>query len=662
MAEFYDPQRALTEDWRTFCTEQSHVDFEIPTLEGNVVLPGRRLLLCLMLTMPLIKRLRPLSQKHLLLDGIYGAKSHSRIVTEVARSLEAYGYSRGSISHDLIMTVNDAFNMCYTHLGGHIQSIDIFKIGETLRQPLARETLTMSYGDLETSSTKGMEDRFKFQSAEAIALLSDDTLPINAFRTQLKCNVLKAGQFAQFIVSAGPRTDTDEHVLYRPVFGSFLSGLVDIKDWAIESRSAAKAKHYNKSQMQDAQYFNRRVHLQNSTIWHLYPGDCGTTMTMTYVPTAKTVACYRGKYFVRDGALVELTDDLFDTVIDQEVQFRDVMGCLHTDGYCEACGGTITQSFSPFGNIGFLANVNTGAPIAQMVLSTKHLLSTSTAVYSIPMELSNYFRAEDNNIYMRPVMERKKEMYAIGFVPKDIAKVRGIQHSTIQQAPNASHFSRISYISLGIVQEDGTIKKIAARQQMVESGSKSYPHLSPEILSLIKKHPGDIINQDNWDWLVLKNVPDNTPLMQCVVVNDSILNFVHQFKKLILSDAVRHTSMNTFMEELTGLIWQRVPTHLTHISCLARSCMITDKRDFHIPVMTNPDNVMFGTLSRNIMMRSIGGLMAFEGINIAFNRPITYITPKQHSIFDEFMSYSDLVERDRQYPMIVPQNHVYPVQ
>lgn len=651
MPEIYDPSRALTEDWRTYFVERRHETFILQCVEGDVEIKGNWMLLNIMMIMPLIKRLRPISRdKHLMLSGIYTNKEHAKRLTEISLSLEEMGYTRDELGHDIITTVMDSHNMCYTHLGSFIRTMDIFSIADTILQPEVKPTVTMDYGDMEDLNIKRMENAFKSRSKEVLELLSGDQLSNNIFRSPLLCGSLKQDQFFQFILSAGPRTDTDDQMFLRPVVGSFLSGMQDIKDLAIESRSASKATHYNKTQMSVTQYQNRKLHIQNSSIWHLYPGDCGSTVFLTYEPNAKTVSKFIGKFYLRpNGDMVELTKERFDEVVNRSIKFRDVPGCKYADGYCEVCGGTITRSFSKTGNVGYLSNVNTGAQAAQQVLSTKHLISTNAAEYEVPHELSDFLYSVMNDIYLKPALKRKLGDIALGFQPRDISKLNDLKYVLDETQLRAAYYTDIKYMYLGRVHEDGTVARVISRIQM-GSKNKKYPHLSPEVLSIIRSSPEDLTVQNGVVWFKLRNVDIDAPIMQCTVTNNSIKAFVNAFSTLVMKDVERYTSINDFMRDLSSLIYERVDPHITHLSCLARACLITSKKDFHIPVITDPDNVMFGTLGRIIPMRSIGGLLSFERFNLATNRPVSYITPKRHSISDEFMGFTDTIERDMNWP------------
>lgn len=654
MPQIYEPSRALSEDWRSFFLENKDEMFILPCA-GNVPieLNGRWMLLNIMLTYPLIKYGVEINAlRHLHLKGIYDGTSHAKVTTQVALSLEAAGFSRHEFGHDIIMTVQDAHNMTYTHLGAFVKTMDIFSIADTVIQEGVEEVLTIDYGNIDDKNIQRMENVFQDQTKKVTKLLESNELKINVFRAPLLCGALKKDQFHQFILSAGPRTDTDESMFLRPVVGSFLGGMVDIQDLLLESRSAAKATHYNKTQMPKTAYQNRKVSIQSSVIDKIYPGDCGSDVYITLTPTEKTVGNFSGRYYKGfNGELLELTPDRYADVVEKEIELRDPITCRHTNGYCEVCGGTITKSFSGLENPGFLANINTGAPVSQQVLSTKHLIKTDASEYEINEELDDIFMSFRNNIYLRPPIAKRVSRIAIGFQRQDIAQLNDLRHHSDTNALSAKRFSSIKWLSMGQLGDDGVIRKNGSRVSM-GGEAKVYPHLSPEILSVIRNHPEDIVEQDKISWILLRNIDPEAPVMQCAVVNRSIKQYVDNFSALITKDVEKFRSANLFMDTLSTMIWERVPAHSTHISCLVKACLITSRKDFHVPVVTDPDNVMFGTLHRNIAMRSIGALMAFERYNQITNKPSTYVTPKLDGVYDKFMAFSDDVEESLSFPDI----------
>ena len=648
----YDWQSALVTDWKTYLVEHRHDMFTVPCIEGTVDIRGNWLLINVALCMPLITRRRPVSRdKHLMLSGIYGAVEHAKRTNEVSKSLEAAGYTRESLGHDIITTVETIHNLCYTHLPSCIHTVDIFSMADTILAEEVVDICTPDYGDITDMNINRMEDAFRKQSGRVISLFSGDTLNTNVFRAPLICGALRAGQFAQFVFSAGPKTDTDDHIFLRPVRGGFLSGMYDIVDLAIESRSASKSTNYSKQQMRITQYMNRQIHLQTSVIRHLYQVDCGSTTYLDYIITEHTAVHYLGKFYLNPkGKLVEITRDNLKDVIDRPIKVRSIPGCRHTDGFCVVCGGTITKSFSKDGDVGFLANVNTGALVAQQVLSAKHLTSTDAVEYEVPSELSDILMAITNDIFVKPSI--KMEKVALGFLPKEIAKINDLKHRMTENEYSSAYFSdmTITHLDVGTVQPDGSVKRWFSRTPM-GGMSKTYPHLSAELLAMLRSNPDELIQQNNIAWIKLGKLPKELPVMQCTVVNNSIKDFVDQFRSFITKDVAKYTSVNDFIHVLSKFLWNRVSPHITHIECLARACMITDRANYIIPEITDPNNVMFGTLGKNITMRSVGSLFAFEGYNaITDKNTVTYLTAKPTDIMDEYMGYTDICDRDQYWP------------
>ena len=648
----YDPLRSLSEPWKDYFLENRLTWFIWPCSDGPVELQGNWMLLNIMLMEPLIKRHMPIFKEHLFTSGIYNAKSHSRTMTRVSETLEEAGYKRDELYLDMIIVAMNAQNICYTHLPSYVQTMDIFTMANTIDQPAVRAATTMDYGDIDDLNINRMEEAFKEKCKEVDAVLGDSSADLlyNCFRLPLLCGALKPQQFYQYAMSGGPRTDTDEQMFKRPVVGSFLGGMHGALDLAIESRAAAKSELYSVEQMQDTGYRNRKNNIQNSAMWHLYPGDCGSTVYLDYTITKETVGRYKGKYFIDEpsGQLLELTTKRYPMVIDKTVKIRAVPGCRYVDGYCETCGGTLSKSFSKTGVVGFLCNVYSGAVVAQLVLSAKHLSMTTAAKYEVPEDLDALFISVDNYIFLRPNLSEKIKDLAIGFKMGDVFNVNDLQYQDDNKALNRAHFSSISTIKLGRVLDNGNIKPEITHSKM---GEDVRPSLSPEILTMLVNHPEDLVTIDNVTWLKLTHVDVTHPIMECTVTNQSIVQFVKRFNDFLTKGVVRHTSLNVVVRTLAEMLWGRnVDTHITHIECMARSCLVTSKSNLHVPVIDDPNRVQFGEQLQIIPMRSIGGLLAFERINLATNSPATYITPKHHGWFDDFMGYTDQVEALMHWP------------
>ena len=659
MYQVYDPQRAIQENWKDFFLQHYEDMFYLPCLEGEVALQGNWMFINILVCMPLIVRAQPISRdKHLhqFKDGIFNNVAHARLLTNISRSLEEAGYVRDDFSEDIKKSLQDIHNVQYTHLGDWVGTADIFGMADTILQDDIPNKTTFKYTDINGGRIGRMEEEYREQSKEILTLLSGnlgDDSTTNVFRQQLLCGAVSPGQFVQFVGSTGPRTDTVEKLFGRPVEGCFLGGLTGIMDAAIESRSAAKSKHYNKKEMPNAQYAARRNHIQNSVIRWIYDGSCGSNVYITSTPHLKTIQFYLGRFFLsNEGDLLELTPERYDMVLDRPTKFRDPITCRHTDGYCETCGGTLTRAFSKSGVVGFVSNTNVGAPLTQQVLGTKHLLLTNSSVYEIPESLRHLLRAVDNDIFFSVDSWKIIPTMALGFQKADVAKVDDLSFYKDDDIINASDFSGIKNLFLGTYNPDGTITPWNDSKTNMVDQYKSIPHLSPEALTHIHKNRKEIIHQDGIEWMLLRNFDYKKPIMSCIVLNKSVKLTVDQFKVMIGTGVARYTSANDFFTELSQLVWSRVDGHSIHISVMIKACLITSRSNYAIPIVEDPDDVMFGTQGRIITMRSIGALFAFEKFSKASISPVTYMTPKLQQYFDEFLGYEDIIKRDEYWPPI----------
>jgi len=643
----YNPDRVLREDWRAFFVKHRRDRFILECIEGPVTMSGARMLLNMMLCMPLIVRKRPISLKHLTLEGLYSSKVQADVENNIVDSLEELSYGRLPLGPDIMQNKMAPHSMVYTNLGAYHLTIDIFGIADTILQPELRPYLEFDYGDVNDKDIMRMEKLYRENCEKLDEVIRSDELPINVFRAPLLCGALKAGQFRQFLGSRGPADDVDDHMFKRPVIGSYLSGMTGAMDVLMESRPAAKAKFFSKEKMSDAAYLSRKVHIQNAIIGKLYPGDCGTTVYADYTVNHVTFPYYKGKWFVgKDGQLTELTTKTMDEVIGKETRFRSVGGCQHTNGYCEVCGGTLTKTFSHNGNLGFLANVKATTQAGQQVLSAKHLTVSTSITYHVPGTLDHFLTAVDNQIYVKPSERYRAKNMALGFRLNDVNKLRDLRH---QGKQNGSYFSdmKITCLMLGKMQDGELVSKTT--RDSLKQEPDIYPHLSPQLLWTIKHHPEDAFIKENVWWFKLDHVNLDEPLMQCVVINNSIRFFFDALKRKI-RNFDRYTSLSEATNDMAKFLWERVDPHITHVETMVRAAMVSGPTDFRIPVVTDPERIMFRSLNQTIPVRSIGSLLAYERFAITVSKPSTFVIPRIDTWYDQFLGTTDMIERDMHWP------------
>lgn len=651
MAEKLDLYRLQFSDWREYLLQRKDHLFEIETEEGPFIMEGCWVHLNMMICMPLITRKQPISRKrHLIYKQIYSAKLHSKKSSAIRKDL-IKNFDRMSVQREILMTMQDAHNTCYTHIGSYIRGINIFDLGDVILDKELNPLFTIDVSKEREKGIDAVEQKIQHEAKFAVGALMDDKNKWNVLYAPLKCGVLKTDQFHQVVMMIGSRTDVDEYIFPQALECSYLSGFRNITDLAIESRSGAKAGHYNKTQMSEAQYLNRRIQILCIDDHKLHKGDCGSTLGTEYLVEEADKARYLGKYmFDRDGGLTILTEDNIDSVVGKTIKVRSTGTCRHDDGYCHVCGGELTENFPDNINVGTTSNVESGQKVAQNVLSTKHFLMANMTEYDIPDALENYLQRIGNGIYFRRSCKDIMDKLAIGFQPRDIARIEDIRLVKDTSAVTPDYFSEIKYLNIGKVEPDGTVTSQSTRVPMKGKGDV-YPYLSPEVLQMIEQHPDVIARDPKIVWIKLNAFDITTPVFRYSIVNDSIIQFTKDLSNFVSKEIGKYTSYSAAVHVLRDFLWKRkIDTHITHIETIIKSFLITGDLDYSIGVIENPDNVRFGTLGRTIPRRSIGAQFVFERTREYMASPTISTIPKKSGQFDEFMGYSDICERDRFWP------------
>src|SRR5574343_640320 len=105
--------------------------------------------------------------------------------------------------------------------------------------------------------------------------------PGNTIRDFINLRFVSATQLAHIFYQIGFRTDINDTIIRYPIQGNYLDGLRNSIEYCLETLSAKKSTFYNRDSLPIAEYFGRKQHILLSSIRHLYPGDCGTNVTMS---------------------------------------------------------------------------------------------------------------------------------------------------------------------------------------------------------------------------------------------------------------------------------------------------------------------------------------------------------------------------------------------
>lgn len=269
---------------------------------------------------------------------------------------------------------NELYNDMTYQLEEYVTTMSALDIVEALDHPEIKEA---------NSKLQPTEGSIRRTHEAVLGVLKDPTaLPGNNLARQVQIGGVDSKQALQVVSAIGYRTEIDSALFPHPILSSFGEGIKNIHDWLIESRSASKSLMFTKSPLADTQYFNREMQLETNVVARLHHGtDCGSTVTVPFHVTKGSLEILDGKFHLLEDGTLELIRPNSEHLIGKTVQLRSIYGCCHKDGQgvCSTCFGELAWSYAFGTNVGHACVVEVCEKISQLVLSVKHIDSSSTA-------------------------------------------------------------------------------------------------------------------------------------------------------------------------------------------------------------------------------------------------------------------------------------------
>lgn len=641
MKKTIDLQATLTNDgYIEELVATRDVHYHVALANEELTMEGKWLLVNVILWRPLIARGLPIERRHVAYDVELTNDVIQRIDSEIYRDIILHTQDgQEGVLHEMAERINVLYNVACIHLGSHQRSISMFEIETTLADPVFA---TASHLNIAKATAMGIHEEervLKSSSASLLDTLKDPAHKAhNVFYPYVKLGIASKQQVPQVLLAAGTRTDVNDLMILKPVKTSYVRGLNDIHDLAIDSLSAKKSILYNALGLGGSQYVNRKEQLMASMLYKLHKGDCGTTVTLPFeiLPINSSHDQCIGKFVVeKNGSITELTHANMQSYVGKIVQLRSPICCLHTDGCCQVCGGRMTDYMHPNVVLGIASTIELMGPTAQLILSNKHVSQTSSIVYRVPDPYSDIYEVMRNEIYLKPNVDRAK--IAIGVPFDNVARISDLQFIEEDQAINDQHFSSITQMTVA----DAESGDIETPITLMTDAHGSIPYFSAEFLTFIKNNPDDVMILPDTVWIKIGKFDPKYPIMRCIVSNDSMMRFSKKIGKLFTDDIKRYKSATEVMRDFTNTVYSKVWPNLFHLEIIIRASLVVSAQDYRIPQVKDPDKVQFASLGHIIPQRSIGGQLAFERTADYLADPRTYTIPKPPGPFDPYAGRSN---------------------
>jgi len=505
--------------------------------------------------------------------------------------------------------VNEMNNFADNHLAGDVTSLDILDFVEVILHPeilKIKENLEPTYESSDIAQAKVLD-----------FIMKNDEVKENRLCKATRAGLVKSAQVVQCIGPRGPVTETDSTIFIRPVLSGFAEGLRSLYESLIESRSAAKSLSMSKQELQDTEYFSRKLQLMCMIVQRLHMSDCGSKTYLHWKVKERDLPRIQGKYYVDDTGQLKVVRRNSRELIGQTIRMRESIHCNHKDsnGICAVCFGELAYSVPKETNIGHMAATSMTQKSTQGVLSVKHSDSGSGATpIHLTEETKPFFRvsADGNSYILQRGMEKKvKAIILPGNLCNNITDiylvndVRDLNVSNILETPD-----------IGLVVSVGGVDNDISMSVKQEGRLASLTH---DFLNHIKEKVGYSFNDRNNVVVPLEGWDFDKNVLSMPLKHYNMSDHSKEIADLIqatmddMEERDKHVSPDAFLVELYNMVNSKLEVNLAVLGVIAYGLMIVSASDWDYNLPKEHTRRGFGILKTLMANRSLGAAMAYEG-------------------------------------------------
>lgn len=567
------------------------------------------------------------------------SKYYFKILVHLSRQ----GADMTKIDHMAIVrafaeNINFLYNITCRYLNEYMPPMDVLGLTLLCENPAVKKLIDTRIDD--KVGTQIAEKMIKQQANELISLLlKPGELNDNHLLPYMAAKTLKTNQIPHALLKYGPRSDVDDSMCSHVINESSLSGLKSAADFAIESLSAKKCAFMNKTILKKSQYFNRKTRLAGASLPNIYPGWCGSTMTIPFFIKPEFAKNMTHRSIEEDGKIIQLTSANMSQYVGKTVNLLSIFGCKHTDGFCERCAGFRYYPEYNIGlhhflpediHVGLLSVSQLMSRVTQKILSNKHLIATNSKTYTLPENTAQYMYigGGDNSIYWLPSVAKRLKNISLR-IPSD--SMGPISDLILDVLPAEETYSKIPYID---IMKDGVIVDTIYMKE--DKGETFVPYLSEEMLEYMHDKYSDIELIDNGYVVPMSDFNPKKPFMNYIVMNDDLISYVNRFKAFICKDISDYNSVSRCLSDFADIVYHKSELNLFYLEVILRALNCIDHSDYRIPQITDAEHTCFMRLDEKVTESSISMKLAQEQVYKYLQNPKSMLYKKPAGLFGPF--------------------------
>lgn len=562
-----------------------------------------------------ILKLRPLN-----------ARTHNMLLTVINRDVSnTYKLEMPTELWPLSLLIsnitNDLYNALVTRIDEYVVGMDILDFLEITEYPLVK----MAMSEV-TEDPESINDVKK----KILSLMNNDpVIKDNVLCSGVRANILKSDQVIQCVGLRGYVADIDSKPFPHPILTGFVSGMETLHDSLIESRSASRSLFFSKGQLEDAEYFARRLQLQTMVVERIHKGDCGSQEYLEWIVRSTDLKNLAGKYYLgSDGKTLEVILSSSTHLIGKIIKIRSVVaGCQHPDphGICSVCFGGMTINTLLDTNLGHNCGATTTQQTTQAVLGTKHSDVSNGGDNLFLSDIGKRFftiKLKTLEIFLKAVTYHT--IFNLVIEQNDVLGILDIQ--TLDNFEDLN-LSRVSSIDMVSIQYDSKNDITSVPVQMGQKNRK--PFFTKEFLAYIKKKGWTVDNKgcfviDMHDWPITK------PIMMYPIKHENMGEHSKTVASLIessigdIGERIKSDSPVLLLAELFDTVNKKLNVNIALLEVVVYGGMVRsiEDGDYRLPKVGTPRSLSVTSL--NIANRSLSAELAYKDQFESIRNPASF--------------------------------------
>ena len=441
---------------------------------------------------------------------------------------------------------------------------------------------------------------------------------------------MNPNQLKQMLGARGFVTEINNHIFSVPVTASYVEGMSNIYEFAIDSRSGAKALYLTVVAVEKAEYLARELQLVTTIVERITDNDCGSKDYLDwYVRTPEEnngnsyLPKLLGKYSLDEETGTIKSIRKSDKHLEgKTIKLRHVMGCKEKNPkhVCQKCFGEMGYNLFSHNNTGYISTTHSSHKVTQNLISTKHLTQSAKAEsLDLSDEVSKYFITKANNYYFRANVNFGKGTHKLIIEQAELNGLKVITSGSLSPDKiNPARSSKLKTVFLEVNNTAGTdLVSINLHNK------SSFGVLSKEGIKYIMENEYVL---DSYDRVVIDLEKWNTkdPLLYTPEVEFSYLDLANEIKSMFKTMKEDETP-ESLLQKFFDAVNNRLSINLSLLEVVVYGFTVYDYEKGDFRLSRNSPNPSVRRLDNIIINRSLGVSYGWERLlNIIFNPKVYY--------------------------------------